>query len=212
LPDLLIEQGLDGRLFGGRIRRGGWANRRATTEDRQQKSEGRQKQEPRWNFHAVVLQRLPRPRQALSKGLLRFYGIAIAQDGSWRVRPRSMPRFESVLIVDDNRNALTLLGQLLSALGVKRVYPVASAEEALDVLEEESFSIILSDYRLEGMDGVEFLDRLRRSGNNTPVMILSGAPDPKDVIRASTYERVDFFPKPFRIAELTGAMDRLLAA
>jgi CheY-like chemotaxis protein len=123
-----------------------------------------------------------------------------------------MPAFDSVLIVDDNRDSLSLLGQLLGALGAKRVYPVASAEEALEVLQEESFSIILADYRLEGMDGLEFLNRLRSSGNATPVMILSGAPDKQEIVRASSHERVDFFPKPFRIAELTGAMERLLAA
>ena len=123
-----------------------------------------------------------------------------------------MPAFDSVLIVDDNRDALMLLGQLLGALGAKRVYPVASAEEALEVLEEEVFSIILADYRLEGMDGVEFLNRLRRGGNATPVLILSGAPDQGDIIRASGHQHVDFFPKPFRIAELSGAMEKLLAA
>ncbi|HXJ57690.1 MAG TPA: response regulator [Verrucomicrobiae bacterium] len=120
--------------------------------------------------------------------------------------------FESVLVVDDNRSALMLLGQLLTGLGAKRVYPVASAEEALEVLEEETFSIILADYRLEGMDGVQFLDRLRRAGNNTPLMLLSGAPEQKEIIRASGYTKVDFFPKPFRIAELSQAMERLLAA
>lgn len=122
-----------------------------------------------------------------------------------------MAAFESVLIVDDNRDSLVLLGQLLTAAGAKRVYPVASAEEALEVLQEESFSIILSDYRLEGMDGVEFLHRLRNAGNATPVMILSGAPDQADLVRAIAHGRVDFFPKPFRITELTGAMNRLLA-
>src|SRR5215510_6458693 len=93
----------------------------------------------------------------------------------------AMPAFDSVLIVDDNRDSLSLLGQLLGALGAKRVYPVASAEEALEVLEEESFSIILADYRLGGMDGLEFLNRLRRSGNTTPVLILSGAPDQQEI-------------------------------
>jgi len=124
----------------------------------------------------------------------------------------AMPAFESVLIVDDNRDSLALLGQLLQALGAKRVYPVASAEEALDVLEEESFSIILTDYRLGGMDGVQFLERLRQAGNVTPVLLLSGCPDQEQVIKASGHARVDFFPKPFRVAELTGAMERLLAA
>ena len=104
-----------------------------------------------------------------------------------------------------------MLGALLSSLGVERVQEVPSAEEALQILSHEAFSLIISDYRLEGMDGVEFLDRVRKSGDQTPLILISGAPEQLAMIRASRQDRVDVFPKPFRITELTGAMDRLLA-
>ena len=123
-----------------------------------------------------------------------------------------MTNIPSVLLIDDNADALAMLGEFLTALGAQRVHQAPSAEEALSVLEQEDFSIIISDYRLEGMDGVQFVERIRQSGNRTPVMMLSGAPDKEGVIRAARLERVDFFPKPFRIAELTGAMERLMAA
>ena len=117
----------------------------------------------------------------------------------------------SILVVDDNPEAREMLGALLSALGVEKVLEVPSAEEALEVLGREAFALIISDYRLEGMDGVQFLDRVRKSGDRTPVILISGAPEQLAMVRAARQDRVDVFPKPFRIAELTGAMDRLLA-
>src|SRR5258706_10572947 len=108
-----------------------------------------------------------------------------------------MSPIPSILVIDDNAETLSVLAQLLTALGEKKVLQVGSAEEAFDVLERESFSIIISDYRLEGMDGVEFVECLRESGNRTPVVMLSGAPDKQGVMRATSLEHVDFFPKPF---------------
>lgn len=123
-----------------------------------------------------------------------------------------MSPIPSIMVIDDNAEMLTALAELLSALGAKKVRQVGSAEEALEILETETFSIILSDYRLEGMDGVQFVERLREAGNQTPVVMLSGAPDKQDVIRATRHERVDFFPKPFSLTDLSGTMERLLAA
>jgi DNA-binding NtrC family response regulator len=88
---------------------------------------------------------------------------------------------------------------------------VGSAEEALRVLQRESFSAILCDYRLRGMTGVQLLERLRTAGDMTPMLLLSGAPDQKDVLRAARYAQVDFFPKPFRIEELQQSLARLVS-
>ena len=118
----------------------------------------------------------------------------------------------SVLVIDDNADMLSAMGDILMALGAEKVRQVPSAEDALVVLEQEAFSIIVSDYRLDGMDGAQFVEQLRKGGNHTPVLMLSGAPDKQGVIRATKHERVDFFPKPFRIVELTDAMERLMAA
>ena len=118
----------------------------------------------------------------------------------------------SVLVIDDNADMLSAMGDILMALGAEKVRQVPSAEDALVVLEQEAFSIIVSDYRLDGMDGAQFVEQLRKGGNHTPVLMLSGAPDKQGGIRATKHERVDFFPKPFRIVELTDAMERLMAA
>ena len=122
-----------------------------------------------------------------------------------------MRTIRSVLVIDDNPDTLETLATLLQSLGVDHVTQARSAEDALDALKHQRFSLIVADYRLEGMDGVEFLEQLRAGGDLTPVIMLSGAPDKAGVIRATRQPRVDFFSKPFRVADFMGAMDRMAA-
>ncbi len=117
----------------------------------------------------------------------------------------------SILVIDDNAETLETLGSLLSVLGTKTVCQAESAERALEILKTESFSLIISDYMLEGMNGIEFLEQLRAQGNQTPILLLSGAPDKAGVLRATSHQNVDFFGKPFQMAELMGAVERLAA-
>ena len=123
-----------------------------------------------------------------------------------------MKAIPSILVVEDNPVALKTLSKLLSALGAKSVCEASSAEEALKFVKQQKFTFILTDYRLEGMNGVDFLERLRSEGDQTPVIVLSGSPDKMGVMRAATYNRVDFFGKPFRMEELSNAIDRLVTA
>ncbi len=123
-----------------------------------------------------------------------------------------MKAISSILVVEDNPIALKTLATLLNALGVKTVAEAESAEKALELLKKQKFSLILTDYRLGGMNGVQFIEQLRGQGNQTPVIVLSGAPDKTGVMRAATYNRVDFFGKPFRMDELSGAIERMAIA
>jgi DNA-binding response OmpR family regulator len=122
---------------------------------------------------------------------------------------RMIERHTSILVVDDNVAALETLRRLLVAWGVTDVCCASSAEEALDIILSRPFDLILCDYRLDGMDGVEFLERVRKTGDLTPVMMMSGAPDKAGVIRAMEQTEVDFLAKPFRIDELAAAIERL---
>ena len=123
-----------------------------------------------------------------------------------------MRTIASLLLIDDNAEALETIGKVLTAVGVKNVCAVRSAEDALQILNTQKFDLIIADYRLGGMDGVEFLEKLRAEGDQTPMLLLSGAPDKAGVIRAASHPKVDFFGKPFRVADLVGAMDKLVCA
>jgi CheY-like chemotaxis protein len=117
----------------------------------------------------------------------------------------------TALVIDDNDDALHAIGQVLEVVGVRSVRRAHSAEEALEILKTQRFNLVVADYRLEGMDGVEFLETLRASGDQTPLLLLSGAPDKAGIIRAVSQPRVDVFGKPFRVAEFVDAINKLMA-
>ncbi len=64
------------------------------------------------------------------------------------------------------------------------VTTLASAEDALDLLEEENFDVIVSDYRMPEIDGIEFLETLRDDNKDMPFIILTGKGREEVVINA----------------------------
>jgi len=116
-----------------------------------------------------------------------------------------------ILIVDDNSEAREFLTMLLQMQGSSEIAGAHSGEEALERLARERFGLIICDYHLGGMDGLEFIRNFRACGGATPVLLLTGSGD--ESIRAGTaqHSRVGFFTKPFTIGELGEQIQRLLA-
>src|SRR6059036_6919 len=85
-----------------------------------------------------------------------------------------MQSIPSALVIDDNLDVLKTLRKLLNSLGVAQITEATSAEDALEVLRLQQFAVIVADYQLGGMNGVDFLEKLRDSGDTTPVLLLSG--------------------------------------
>jgi CheY-like chemotaxis protein len=81
-----------------------------------------------------------------------------------------------VLHVEDDTMDSELTKLFLKKKGYDNleISAVLSAEEALRRMNEEDFDVIVSDYNMPGMNGVEFLDVLRRKGNSIPFIIFTG--------------------------------------
>jgi len=84
-----------------------------------------------------------------------------------------------VLHVDDEPADLEITRVFLSreAKGDFEIISVLSAEEALEKLESEHFDVIIADYKMPGLDGIEFLEKVRKSGKHTdliPFIIFTG--------------------------------------
>ncbi len=77
----------------------------------------------------------------------------------------------SVLLVDDKPEFLEMAKKLLKKNGDMAVHTANSAEEAMELVKRESFDVILSDYEMQGMDGIELLRALRAQNNKTPLII-----------------------------------------
>jgi diguanylate cyclase (GGDEF)-like protein/PAS domain S-box-containing protein len=86
------------------------------------------------------------------------------------------PSVQSLMLVDDEPNILNALKRLLRREGYQ-IHTAGSASEALELLAAHPVQVIVSDHRMPGMSGVEFLSRARDLYPNTRRIILSGYSD-----------------------------------
>lgn len=106
-----------------------------------------------------------------------------------------------ILVIEDNAYVLEAFELVLHSSGYETI-AVSTAEEALSLIRNSHFDIIISDYRLPGMDGIEFF---RRAKPHTPTStkILISAYGIEDVTsRAGPAGIHYFFEKPFSIQTL----------
>ncbi|MDB5839091.1 MAG: histidine kinase [Herminiimonas sp.] len=109
-----------------------------------------------------------------------------------------------VLVVEDNDDLRQLTGEMLSILGY-RARTVASAEEALEALAASSFSVLLADIGLPGMNGIELAEKLTRENNAIRIIIASGR---DDKIESSERFNPVVLRKPYNMAQLQKALEQ----
>jgi len=106
-----------------------------------------------------------------------------------------------ILIVDDTVENIKLVSDLLGDFDTSFA---RSGEEALKLLEEEHFDLILLDVMMPGLDGYETCQALRQMPNSaeTPVIFLTAKTDNESIIKAFASGGQDFLSKPFHTEEL----------
>lgn len=105
------------------------------------------------------------------------------------------PRNASVLIVEDNPDDSLFVARALEAFGIRHVYAVDTAEEAISFLETQPCDVALIDYNLPRMNGLMLLQRLAAVYPDLRMIIVTGAQD--DRIAASVLKggAVDYVSK-----------------
>ena len=85
-----------------------------------------------------------------------------------------MKTIPSLLVVEDSPTGMKYICDFLKSINVGVIQQAFNAEDALDILRTQKFSFIITDYRLPGLNGMEFLEQIRTQGNSTPAILLSG--------------------------------------
>jgi DNA-binding NtrC family response regulator len=106
-----------------------------------------------------------------------------------------------ILIVDDDSGQRSLLDSFLRSQGFD-TKPVASGEQALEVLRAEAFSMMISDVRMPGMTGLETLRRVRKEHAVLPVLLVTAYADIREAVGAMRDGAVNYLPKPIDLDEL----------
>lgn len=91
----------------------------------------------------------------------------------------------TVLLVDDNRDGLLARRFLLEELGYQ-VQIAKSGEEGLKLFEASNFSVVVTDYRMPRMNGVELIDRIRKVKPDARIILLSGFVEPLGLTEENT--------------------------
>lgn len=91
---------------------------------------------------------------------------------------------ETVLIVDDEEMVTTSLRGFLQLETTYRVLTSNSPHEALTVVQNERVDVVLADFMMPGMDGIQFLSRCREARPLTTRILLTGYADKQNAIRA----------------------------
>jgi two-component system response regulator FixJ len=107
-----------------------------------------------------------------------------------------MPNDAIVHVVDDDLEVRQSLSFLLATAGLAvRLYESATA--FLATVKEAPSGCILTDVRMPGIDGIEFLRRLRARSFSVPVIVMTGHADVPLAVEAMKRGAVDFIEKPF---------------
>ncbi len=116
---------------------------------------------------------------------------------------------ERILVVDDEERMLQLLDKLLTGEGYE-VRTASSAGEALRILGETDYNLVISDVRMPGMDGMSLLRSLGEQGSAAAVIMMTAYASVTAAVEAIQAGAFDYLTKPFKIDEMLLAVRQSL--
>ena len=116
----------------------------------------------------------------------------------------------TILYVDDEPAIGLILQDTLERAG-HQVVGARNVPQALQALAERSIDLIISDYRMPGLSGLEFLELLKQEGYVIPLIMLTGFGSIEHAVAAIKAGAVDYITKPVRAEQLELAVDQALA-
>lgn len=118
----------------------------------------------------------------------------------------------SVLVVEDNKNFQVIIQTILKSLGVRDITIAGNGREGLAALSGKQPDLVLCDWRMETMDGIEFVSQARATGSKSKIIMMSGYSDADVRDRAVAAGVDDFLEKPITargfLDAATGALTR----
>jgi len=121
----------------------------------------------------------------------------------------------SVLVLDDNANALTLIAEVLRGLGCGKIYRAMNAEAAMAQLKSGGVDLVFADIEMPDGNGFEFLHQVRASPNpaiaGVVIVMVSAQATESRVMEARVNGADSFLCKPYSVSALARCMGEGIA-
>jgi CheY-like chemotaxis protein len=114
-----------------------------------------------------------------------------------------------ILLVDDNRQGLIARRSVLQELGYK-ISTAISGDEALELFSRQKFDVIVTDYKMPRVNGVELIRRIREADAGARIILISGFVEPLGLTEESTGADIVIAKSAGEVGLLTRSVKRLL--
>jgi len=118
----------------------------------------------------------------------------------------------NILIVDDYKTMLKIVGNLLRQLGFSNIDEATDGSMALDMFSKKAYGLIISDWNMEPMSGLDLLKNIRGGANNpkVPFIMVTAESKTENVIIAKQAGVNNYIVKPFNAETLKTKLSSVL--
>lgn len=103
-----------------------------------------------------------------------------------------------ILIVDDEKDMLVLLGRIFSDRAQYQVTTVDDSREVAAILDKHDFDVVVTDLKMPHLDGIQVMDLVKERKNSTAVIVMTAYGSIQSAIEATRRGAFDYITKPFR--------------
>ena len=114
-----------------------------------------------------------------------------------------------VLVVDDDFYALGVLKEVLEKKGC-RILDFTNPHAALEELKKEKVDLVLSDLKMPEMDGIHFMNQVKKMYPLVPVILITGFASIDTAVSAMKWGAFDYLKKPYEIPKIYEVIGRAL--
>jgi DNA-binding response OmpR family regulator len=116
----------------------------------------------------------------------------------------------NILLVEDDTDLSETLQDWLM-FQQHKVEAVYTGTEALEQMRFSTYDIVVLDWQLPGMNGIDVLKAYRSEGGKMPVLMLTGRTEAKEIKSLMDAGATDYMPKPFNLKDLSARVEQIVA-
>ncbi len=119
----------------------------------------------------------------------------------------------NLLVVEDNSKIRKLLCNILNNVGFENVLEAENGQEAWDIMMSNDIELVLTDWMMPEMSGIELLKKIRTSSENfqnVPILMITASDKTENILEAAKYQINGYVVKPFSVKTILAKIEEVL--